>query len=298
MHFYTLRVSSDSAQVKVIAFKEELPMHYPTFSALFKAEKQRLFLQERKYDLEDTIDQPSRNLLRSFAIHSACDDEGNVAMVKLLLLSKIDVNLISTSQYSEGESPLSVASSSDNEAALRLLIDQGANLHHVDMSGEFPLAKCVRRGFDKSCRNARYLLDAKADIDQENPTSTELTSPDQGHLPRRHMTALFYAVHAGSLKAAYLLIEQGASLMNSQGRTVFEYCFNERVRDKIREKVEAQQVAIRAIQGLLQEMVVLPSVINQLICSYLPASRSLAVALPEVPLVVKQESSVIFGGSP
>ncbi|MCE3239013.1 MAG: Ankyrin repeat (3 copies) [Gammaproteobacteria bacterium] len=227
---------------------------------IFKTPKQLRFVEERGYDLNASIHEPHPEK-GSFLIHEAAKYD-KVETINALIKAGVDMNLSAVRPRKfYGHTPLIIALSERSTRTISYLIHEKADVEKCDAIGEFPLAKAARKGDNKSLK---LLLDARANVDQENLLSTFVTS--QG-LPHKHMTALMYAFQYGMVSSVTLLLDEGANVVNSQNKDAFIYCDYEILRQEMKAKIQKRRSHIENQYNFLVEFSLLDSIVK-LICGY------------------------------
>lgn len=137
----------------------------------------------------------SQDILR-YPLHDAAES-GHPQIVKYLISLGCDVNL---RKSSNGRTPLFLAK--NNLEITKILIQQGADVDVADVKGLTPLMMAV--GNESVCK---FLLDSQAKINEEN---------------KDRVSALYLAVSCSNFRVVKLLVDRGASVVNSKGDIVLK----------------------------------------------------------------------------
>ncbi len=198
----------------------------PRLRDVFEKEEQQFF-EKLGYDIDQTIDMPHPDTQRT-PLHDAVV-KGNEKVVQQLLEQKVDVNQYYNSNDLEScpsGTPflLAVYKNRPNIAELLLAYPhQKVKAEACDGNGVPAVSNAVSR-----IKVLATLLRAGVNVDQE--TFSEGNADN-------YMTALMYAVSGARMTAAKLLIRYGASLKNSQNKSIFDYCFDEIVEEGIKKYI-------------------------------------------------------------
>lgn len=189
----------------------------PSNKEVFREKKQRNFLAKLGYDLERHIELP-HPMSKSFLLHDAVV-AGRVDIIKRLIAHNADLNRPDGNVSDEcrhQRSPLILALFEHKEKVARLLLENKADPESWDNYTKVSaLMLAARNATSNSIMG--LLLECKANIDREN-LDPLLSRPEE-----KHMTALMYAANAGLFSSTFFLIEQGAAVVNSQGRHAFSW---------------------------------------------------------------------------
>jgi hypothetical protein len=232
------------------------------FKDLFKRADHISFIKYQGYQLDSPIDAPHKET-GDLIIHCAAEYDQQ-EMLAILIEANVNVDMVSSTGNFAGQTPLGVALSSvGSDKAAAFLIDKGADCEQCDTAGAFPLMRAVKTGSTENI--LRLLVDKKVDINQEN-----LISSDKNYksLPYKGMTALMYAAEGSAISSIKILIGRGASLINFYGRSVFEYCFNERLKELVLDEVEKRRLKTRELHKQLRDKMFFPPPLALLVCSY------------------------------
>jgi hypothetical protein len=262
-------------------------MAFSTFDIFKKNEEHINFIKEHGYDLDKNIDQLHPFIKNNILEVAILADK--VEMVKIFIENKADINY-SKVVFSEDNTgtiyrrtPLQLAVLYGRELSVKCLLDHKADISLLDMSNKshlsiLMLGATVNGAISGNCEVLKMLLEAKADIHQEN-TST----------PRhkeKYMTALMYAAARGNMNAAIFLLDHGANIKNSKGKSVFEYsdCLTKK---KIQKYISKHIAITQELQQVLNSLSI-PKDLKDLICSY---SRGASFEENKITPALKQPGS-------
>jgi ankyrin repeat protein len=170
--------------------------------------------------------------------------KGNEEAMQQLLEQKIDIEQkrhIINEYYNNKDSndseercpsrtPLLLAVYNNRVSIAQLLLDYEADALKCNDEGTPVLVSAVGVGKEILTTLLRARADSKNGIDIDQEIFYEGNEDN-------YMTALMYAVCSARMTAAELLIRYGASVTNSQGQTIFDFCFNLRVEQNIKEYI-------------------------------------------------------------
>ncbi|MCD6040007.1 MAG: Ankyrin repeat (3 copies) [Gammaproteobacteria bacterium] len=188
-----------------------------------------------------------------------------VEILEILYDAKIDLCILPNPQKNEvGYTPLTTALGLYSDKVSVFLIEKEIGLDQADEeTGEFPLMTATRLGDTK---NLLRLIEKGVNINQENLSSAWTNLKD---LPYKHANALMYAVSGIRPDPIKLLIAHGAALINSQGTSVLEYCYNDYIKKIVKDQIEIQCLEAKEGYRALTHAF-LPPVISRLVNSYMP----------------------------
>ncbi len=235
-----------------------------TLGCIFKDPSHLSFLKEMRYCLNSKVSDPHPET-GCFLIHRAAE-YGQIEIIAILLQTgDIDINFPAPQQDEfYGEAPLNIALSMRNDDMASFLITQKADVGQCSPEGEFPLIKAARIN---DCKIIRELIAAGADVNQENLISTHAYSV---HLPFKYTNALMHALWGYQVDAARLLLDCGSAIVNSQGQSVLDYCYNDTLRNKMKKEIQKRCLGIQNRYRTLTENASLPTEVAKIVCSYLP----------------------------
>jgi Ankyrin repeats (3 copies)/Ankyrin repeat len=196
------------------------------------------------------------SLMTDCALHAAIG-RGDIKVVRSLIRKGTNLNepnvQAQASPLYRGKSPLHLAVFQDEFEIGSLLLKHGADPQQIDSRGNTPLMLAAQ-GANQQFLS--LLIAANVDINQENL------------LDKRRMTALFYAIPLGHLKAAHSLLEHGARTKNGIGLSVLRvFCIGG---DMTRARIEQD---ISRLIGITKELErgltsLFPRVLVDLTCSF------------------------------
>ncbi len=238
-------------------------MAFSTFDALKNNAHHIQYVTKHGYDLERGIDQRHPINKNSLLENAIIDGEENI--VKILIESKAEINpadqfvtLPKGNAYTY-KTPLQLAVFLKRRVAVKHLLDHKADINLLDRSDKSYLSILMSGAYSGDCKILSMLLDAKADIYQENT--------DTLRQKEKYMTALMYATTSNMQEAAIFLLDQGAHIKNSQGKSVFEYCDSPLLEKAIKKYINQHTTATYGLATTLDNLAI-PRNLIELICSY------------------------------
>jgi hypothetical protein len=237
----------------------EFIMTFSTFD-VFKGNKEHIgFLSKQGYDLGKSIDQLHPATKSSILEDAIIDFKYD--LVKILIEKKADINRFSRFQNGlrETKTPLHLSIFLRRSLAVQYLLDSKVDIEILDMSHGRGLSPMMQAATSGGSNILAMLLEAKADINRENLNS--LRQEEQ------YMTPLMYAVSEHKEKEAIFLIRHGASMVNSIGKTVFDYCQNSVIKEKIQKYINLNIVIAKEFRLILFSQG-LPNDLADIVCNY------------------------------